>query len=112
VKQSHTSWKLGTHSPATNPAHAPKGGTRFSFDRNEAATVTMAFTEKDKHGKDVAKGTVTIHATAGTTHEYIAGKLGHGDKLTVGKAKVTITATNENGISSKKALSFTVAKPH
>jgi hypothetical protein len=117
VRQSHKKWTLGKHAPHTNAAHPPTGGTTFSFILNEAATVTLKFTEKNSHGKYATKHSITVHAKAGTTKEYVDGPLGAGKKLTAttkrpGHCKVAITAVNANGISATKTLTFTVkAKP-
>jgi hypothetical protein len=115
VKQSHKKWTLGKHTRHTNVKHKPSGGTTFSFSLNEAATVTLKFTEKNKHGHYDTKHTITVHAKAGTTREYVDGPLGAGKKLTAtkhhpGHCKVAITATNANGISATKTLSFEVKK--
>jgi hypothetical protein len=115
VKQSHKKWTLGKHTHHTNVKHKPSGGTTFSFSLNEAATVTLKFTEKNKHGHYDTKHTITVHAKAGTTKEYVDGPLGAGKKLTAtthkpGHCKVAITAVNANGISATKTLSFEVKK--
>jgi hypothetical protein len=115
VKQSHKTWTLGKHTHHTNVKHKPSGGTTFSFTLNEAATVTLKFTEKNKHGHYDTKHSITVHAKAGTTREYVDGPLGAGKKLTAtthkpGHCKVAITATNANGISTTKTLSFEVKK--
>ena len=74
----------------------------------------MAADTKGHYGR---KGTITIHAKAGTTKEYVDGSLGHGKKLTALKKgkknkpthyKVAIVASSASGISATSTLSFTV----
>ena len=107
LKESHRSWLLGGHAARTNPAHPRAGGTRFSFSLTQAATVSLAFTEKV--GKRTEhKGTLKVTAALGANTVYFDGKIGAGKKLVPGRCTVTIVAKDGNGSSLAKHLKFRV----
>lgn len=106
VKQSHKSWRLGGAKPATNPHRVShRRGSVFSLTLNEAAEVSMVFSEK-RHGHFKHVGTLKVTAHAGHNTEFVAGKLGHGKRLKPGHCKVKILANNANGRTKHKTLHF------
>jgi hypothetical protein len=96
LKQSHSSWVLGTHKLAVNPKHAPKGGTRFSFRLNEPATVTLAFAKKTGSRFGSAR-TVTVAGRKGSNRVYVDGPLSRTVKLGIGQYRVEVHATDAVG---------------
>ena len=120
--QSASRWRL-TGKPAK---HKPPVGTRFSFTLNEAATVTLTFTQA-VHGRKVSKkcvkqtaknrkkptckltvtrGTMKLTGRSGKNTVKFTGRLSKRHTLKPGKYAVTLTA---KGAASKPVtLRFTI----
>jgi uncharacterized repeat protein (TIGR01451 family) len=108
-----------------------KVGTTFSFKLNESARVTLPFTQSasgrkvgkkcvapTKHNKSkrkctrqLARGSLSLAAHAGTNKVSFVGRPGHSKKLKPGSYTVTITAVDALGERSRPhSLSFTILK--
>jgi uncharacterized repeat protein (TIGR01451 family) len=125
LAQSHAAW-LEKKSRAHK--HVPVG-TRFSFTLDEAASVTLTFTQRipgrnvkgkcvaptsKNHHADVCKRTVTrgaeaIAGRAGTNTLSVTGRLPHIGYLRPGTYTVEVVATNGTGKSSApETLTFSI----
>ncbi|HTU97076.1 MAG TPA: choice-of-anchor Q domain-containing protein [Solirubrobacteraceae bacterium] len=110
--------------------HRPPVGTRFSFTLNEAATVTLTFTQTG-HGRKVSKkkcvtqtaknrrkpactltltlGTVKLSGKSGKNSVKFTGRLSNRHTLKPGRYSVTITAKRAEAAASKShTLKFTI----
>jgi hypothetical protein len=82
-------------------------GTTFKFTLSEGAKVTLRFV--GKHGRKV--GSITIKAHTGRNSYKFKGRISGRHKLSPGRYKVQLTATNGTGQrSSTKTLSFQVVR--
>jgi CSLREA domain-containing protein len=109
--------------------HKPPVGTRFSFTLNEAATVTLTFTQAG-HGRRLSgkcrtqtaknrkkpscvltltRGTIKLAGRSGKNSVRFTGRLSNRHTLKPGKYSVTITAKRANAAGSKPVtLRFTI----
>jgi hypothetical protein len=110
-KQSASRWRE-KNEPALPGKHAkqPPVGTTFSFDLNEAAKVTLAFTQSaSKH--TTTAGSIKLSAHKGRDELHFTGTLSSKEELKPGGYKVTITAVNaKRERSASRSLSFTIVK--
>jgi 6-phosphogluconolactonase (cycloisomerase 2 family) len=90
--QSHRRWRERRH-----------GGTTFSFTLNEAARVTLAFTQKNHHP---ILGRLTVAGHAGRNKVAFNGRINRHTKLKPGTYTLTIRA----GASAPQRLTFTIVK--
>jgi 6-phosphogluconolactonase (cycloisomerase 2 family) len=90
LTQSHRRWREGKH-----------GGTTFSFTLNQAARVTLAFTQKN-HQRILGRLTVSAHP--GRNKLAFNGRIGRNVKLKPG----TYTVTLRSGASAGQRLTFTI----
>jgi DNA-binding beta-propeller fold protein YncE len=131
VSQSAKKWRIGKKLPhLTRKAKVPVG-TTFSFGLNVAAKARFAFTQarpgrrvgtrcvaqtkrnrsKRKCTRTVSVGVVSATAHAGANKERFQGRFSRRKKLKTGRYKVTITASDTAGHTSKpRSLSFTIVK--
>ena len=126
LTQLHRAWR----EPNSRPRNAPIG-TTFSFTLNQAATVTLAFTQKttgrtlrrkcvaptrrNRHQPPCTltstRGRLSLAAHAGTTKSRFQGRIAKSKHLKPGKYTLTITATNPAHQRSKRqTLTFTIVK--
>jgi hypothetical protein len=110
LKQSHASWRLGSHRPLVNPRHAPAGGTRFSFRLNEAARVTLVF-RKRAGGHYGSAHPLTVTGRAGANRVYVDGPLRGKVKLGAGRYQVALHATNAGGVKSAARILHFMVRP-
>jgi hypothetical protein len=133
-RQSHRRWRLGSKlAKISRAAHTPVG-TTFSFGLSEAATVTLAFGRhvagriEKRHGKTrcvaltkqnnhhractrtVTVGKLRLSAHPGKDKVSFQGRISARKKLTAGTYTVTITATNADGSSAPRKLTFTIVR--
>jgi hypothetical protein len=105
-------------------------GTTFSFTVNEPASVSFAFTQqvsgrnikgkcvaqspKNRHShpcrRTVTHGTLTLAAHQGLDKVRFAGRISARHKLGLGRYTLTITATNAQGKTAPRSLSFTIVR--
>jgi len=101
-------WLLGPPSPASTQAAAV--GTTFSFELNQAASVTCVFTRSTPKHSTVA-GAIKLAAHKGSDKLQFTGVLAPKKELKPGSYKVTITAVNAEHQRSA-ARSLAVAHLH
>jgi hypothetical protein len=81
-------------------------GTTFAFGLGAAARVAFVF--KQRVGRrSVQRGALSIAGRPGTNRFHFNGRLG-GKRLAKGRYTVTITASNQAGVSPPASLSFTI----
>ena len=81
-------------------------GTTFAFGLGAPARVTFVF--KQRVGRrNIQRGALSINGRAGTNRLRFNGRL-NGKPLTRGRYTVTITASNQAGVSPPASLSFTI----
>lgn len=127
--QSHSRWRLGTGVARISKRSKAPVGTRFNFTLNEAAQVTLTFTQSvrghkakavckppGKHAKlnctrTVKVGTLALAGHAGKDTIAFQGRLSGGGKLRPGTYVVTIIGSARGAASSNpSSLRFTVVK--
>lgn len=127
VSQSHARWREGSKL-AKLSRRAPVG-TTFTFSLDQAASVTLTFSQpaigrrvkgkcvarthgnrrKPKCRRAVTKGTLTFSAHAGVNHVSFAGRISASRRLRPGSYTVAIGATNAaKQRSTAKLLSFKI----
>ncbi len=130
ASESHRSWREGSRRASFARRRAPLG-TTFIFTLNEAANVSLVFTQRvpgrKVRGKCVAQskrnrhrrpckrtitaGTILFAAHAGTNKVSFQGLLTHAKKLKLGSYTLLLTASTVAKARSKTAsLSFTIVK--
>jgi hypothetical protein len=133
VRESVNTWREGAALPHLSATHGrsrrPPVGTTFSFDLNEAATVTLSFatlapgreaggtcaapTRRNRHRhpctRSVANGALTVAAHTATNVLSFDGVIAKHDKLRTGRHTVTITALAAGKQSIPVTLPFTIA---
>ena len=110
-KQSASKWREQNAAPLPGKhAKQPPVGTTFSFDLNEAAKVTLVFTESaSKH--TTKAGSIGLSAHKDRDEVHFTGRLSAKEELKAGAYKVTITAVNaKRERSASRSLSFTIVK--
>jgi hypothetical protein len=133
LTQTHTSWSAGRSlAVIARSAHRrPPLGTSFSFDLNEPAGVTLAFSQSTngrrsrgrcvaqtkKTGKGracklvVTKTTPAMSAHAGVDRISFQGRISPTATLKPGRYTLVVTATNAAGQRARSsALTFTIVK--
>ncbi len=138
VKQSRRKWREGkalaritASKRSKNSKKKPPLGTTFSFNLNEAAKVSFAFTQRvggremsrrcvaqtkanrRKHAckRTVTRGTLSFTGHDGTNRVSFQGRISHSLELRPGTYTLIITATNAAGQrSAPKQLTFTIVK--
>jgi hypothetical protein len=140
LKQSKNKWLAGKGLPKESSgatgarAGKSKTGTVFSFSLNTDATVALAFTQQVKgfraghkcvarkpktHGKKKPRhcsttktvAALTYTLAAGTYQVTVQGQITRRVKLTPGKYKLVVTASNATGSTTASPLRFTILKP-
>ena len=130
-RESATKWLEGKALAVFSVKHEPPVGTTFSFNLNESARVSFAFTQratgrrvarkcvartrKNKNrprcSRTLTRGTLSFNAHAGTNKMRFQGRITRSQNLKPGRYTVTVTATNAAGQRSlPKSLSFTIVK--
>jgi hypothetical protein len=137
LKQSSSRWiagtklaRLGAVAAARARKHGLPVGTTFSFNLDQAASVTLAFRHSAQgrrvagtcvaktHGnagrpactRVVADGSLRLRAGAGTNKLRFEGRISPARKLKAGRYTVLFTATSSAGKSSPpQSRSFTIA---
>ena len=131
AKESHTTWRLGSHLATISRQRRPPTGTTFMITLNEPAQVTLPFTQLTKgrrvHGKcaaqtkanrskpscqrEVLQGTLRFTGHAGVNRVNFQGRLSRTKKLPLGQYLVEIIATNSSRETSNTVpLGFTIVK--
>jgi hypothetical protein len=125
LRESTKSWR-----ERKGKAKKPPVGTSFSFDLNDAASVSFAFdksstgrkvgkacvvqTKKNKHKprctRSVPVGTLNVPAHAGANTVAFDGMLSTPSKLSPGSYTVAVTAAASGEQSARQTLSFTIAE--
>jgi hypothetical protein len=131
--QTHGRWRGGSKLAHFSRRRKPKPpvGTTFSFNLNEQARVTFAFTQQlpgrkvrgkcvapNKHNRHkrackrtVTRGTLAFTGHPGTNKVFFDGRLSPSKRLKPGRYTLTITATNAVGQHSRpQKLTFTIVK--
>jgi DNA-binding beta-propeller fold protein YncE len=127
--QSHSRWRLGNGLARINEASKAPVGTTFNFTLNEAARITLTFTQSvtghkvkavckppGKYAKlnctrPVTVGTVALAGHAGKDTIAFQGRFSGGGKLRPGTYTATIVGSASRAASSKpSSLRFTVVK--
>ena len=118
--ESHRSWREGNKLAQVSRKKKPPVGTTFSFNLNEQASVTFAFTQrvagrtvshrcvpqtnKNRHKRGckrtVTAGTMSFTGHPGTNRVSFQGRLSRSKKLKPGSYTLIITATNTAGAHS------------
>jgi hypothetical protein len=132
---SHSRWRVGSAlAQISRHNKRPPVGTTFRFNLNEPATVKLVFTHKawgravkvggerqcvaptshNKHRRRCSRiltASMSLHARDGTDKIFFEGRVSRTRRLSRGAYRVTITATNASGESSKsQSLRFTIVK--
>jgi hypothetical protein len=87
-------------------------GTTFSFNLDQQASVSFAFTQKQvgRKKRDVKWGALVLNGHAGTDKVSFQGRVPP-KKLEPGHYSVAVTATNAAGLSSApQTLAYTIVK--
>lgn len=104
LTQSHRRWREGkTRRPGRKTSGSPATGTIFSFNLNESARITLAFT---RNGRDLAA--LTRIGRPGANNLSFDGRISRRQELGPGGYTLTITATNIGGRSPARRLHFTI----
>lgn len=130
VSQSHSRWRAGSKL-ATLSRRRVAVGTTFSFSLDQAAAVTLSFTQpaggrkvkgrcvaqthrnahKRKCRRTLTRGTLALSAHAGMNRISFAGRLSASRRLRPGSYTVVIVATNAaKQRSAAKRLTFTIVR--
>ncbi len=130
LKQSASTWRLGSRLATIAAARKPPVGTTFSFTLNAQAGVTLSFTRltpgRTVGGRCVAQsnanrrrksctrsasaGSFSLAGHQGADSIHFEGRLSATKKLTPGRYAVSLTAANAQGGSTPALLSFTVTR--
>jgi len=131
LSETHTRWREGT-APVRISTHKRKRaplGTIFSFSLNEAASVTLQFTEtatgrrsagkcvvqttKNRHKRACTRtlivGTLTLAGHTGANEVSFDGLLSNHKKLEPGSYAISATASAAGKSSTTSSLRFTIA---
>jgi len=129
VSESVKLWREGRALAHISSRHKPPVGTTFTFDLDQSAAVTFAFTEPAS-GRTVAHrcvaqtrrnrrmrsctrsvpaGTLKFAAHAGKNQVRFDGLISRHTRLAPGKDAVVITAASAGGLSRPQTLHFTIA---
>jgi hypothetical protein len=129
VSQSHSTWRVGHHAARLARRHRPPIGTTFSVRLNEAASLSLTFTQRvagrrvgrrcvaprarnrHRHAckRTLTRGALTLTAHAGLNRVLFQGVLAHGHTLAPGTYTVLIGARNATGLrAATRSLSFRV----
>jgi N-acetylneuraminic acid mutarotase len=111
ISQSHKRWRERHGGSATRTVghKGPPVGTTFTVTLSEAAKVSLTFAQV-QHGHRVHDSTFSFAGHAGTNKIAFAGRIGNARMLALGAHTVTIVASNADGRSAAKRLSFTVVR--
>jgi hypothetical protein len=131
VSQSNKSWREGSAEPTISRKHRAPVGTTFSFELNEQASVSFAFTQlaqgravkgkcvtptrKNHRGhtckRTVTRGTLLFTGHPGLNKVAFEGRISPSTKLKVGRYELVITATAASGKrSTPQTLSFSIVR--
>jgi Domain of unknown function DUF11 len=97
----HRRFRLGTRKP--RPARRLAAGTRLQFKLSAPARVTLVFARqaKGRHARFVRAGAISVNAKAGAGALRFQGRLSNGKSLRPGNYRVTATAKDAFGNTSK-----------
>lgn len=132
VSQTAKTWREANRTAQiSRKRRQPPVGTKFSFKLNEAATVSLAFTQPvqgrklkrkcvaqtrhNRHApactlKTLTRATVTVAGRAGENTVKFYGRTTSGHKLKLGTYTVAIVAVAEGHSSTARRLTFTIVK--
>jgi hypothetical protein len=131
VTQSNPFWREGNKLAQITASKKLPVGTTFSFTLNEAANVSLVFTQhvggrkvkgncvtqttKNRHKptckRTVTQGTLSLAAHGGTNKVTFQGRISASKKLKLGRYTLVITATSATGQRSQpKLVIFTIVK--
>jgi hypothetical protein len=126
IRQTHRVWRAaGTH-PRRRQVRRKPVGTEFSFDLNQPANVSLAFSQalpgRRRAGRcvkagphargrrctrSVPRGSFSVAGIAGTNTVPFKGRIG-GSRLPAGNYVLRVTATNLAGQSVAQTIRFTI----
>jgi hypothetical protein len=129
LRQSHRIWREGGSLATFAAKHKAPVGTTFTFTLNEAATVTLTFTQpgagrnvggrcaslnrRNRKQRKCARGagSLTHAAHAGLNTVAFAGRVSPGRKLAPGSYTLVVTAIGADGhISAPQTIRFTIVR--
>jgi YVTN family beta-propeller protein len=129
--ESHAVWRTGSHLASLARKRRPPVGTTFTFTLNEAAGVTLTFSQQlggrkvkgrcvagsgaNRHKpscrRSVRRGSLTLSAHAGVNKVSFQGRISASRTLKPGHYTLVITAANSAGQHSPpRSLSFTIVR--
>jgi len=129
VGETAKTWREGNALAHISASRQPPLGTTFSFNLNEPARVTLAFTQpaggrkagkrcvaqtgknKSEHPctRTVVAGTLTLSARRGPNRVSFQGAISRKQKLEPGSYTLVLTATASGERSTPRRLKFTIA---
>jgi len=97
----HKRFRLGTRKP--RPTRRVAAGTRLQFRLSAPARVTLVFARQAKapHARFVRAGAISVNSKAGARALRFRGRLSNGRSLRPGNYRVTATAKDSFGNTSK-----------
>ncbi|MGD0452960.1 MAG: hypothetical protein ABSB69_05130 [Solirubrobacteraceae bacterium] len=130
LAQSASVWREGSRLASLSRGRRPPVGTRFTFELNESATVTLVFartksgrrirgrcvgqTRSNRHARSckrqVTFGTLSLAAHAGLDTIAFEGRLSRSKRLPLGRYTVLVTAQSSAGRSQTRTLSFSIVR--
>jgi Bacterial Ig domain len=130
LAETHRRWREGKALPHIARVPRPPVGTTFRFTLNEAAKIRFAFTQrlpgrtvgnrcvaptsKNLHHhaclRTVTRRALSFSLGAGAHRVRFQGRISKHTKLNPGRYTLIITASNANGRSSPKTLTFTIVR--